>query len=246
MIRAIAIALGRKLKGDVFTIDPALPLSAIASFGMQRVLSALRGLLLRPWLAKGSGYPVFVGPRVSVRNRRHVRIGRGATIGEGVRIVGLSRNGVQIGPGASIGAGTIIVPTSVMRNLGTGCVIGANSGIGQFGFIGCGGGVSIGDNVIMGQYVSFHTENHNVEDVDRPIIAQGVRRAPVVVEDDVWVGVKATFLSGAHVGRGCVVAAGAVVRGDLPPYSIVGGVPARIIGTRKPGDPVPAMATENL
>lgn len=236
MIRALAIALGRKLKGDVFTIDPALPLSAIVSFAWQRGLSALRGLLARPWLAKGSGYPLFIGPRVRIRTRSRVSIGRGATIAEGVRIEGLSREGVKIGPGASIGAHTIIMPTSVMRILGQGCTIGANSGIGQFGFIGCGGGVSIGDNVIMGQYVSFHTENHNFDDLDRPIIDQGVRSAPVVIEDDVWVGVKATFLAGAHVGKGCVVAAGAVVRGEIPPYSIVGGVPARIIGTRKAGE----------
>lgn len=239
MIRAAAIALGRKLKGDVFTIDPDLPLPAIAAFAWQRVFSALRGLWTRPWLARGSGFPLFIGPNVKIAARRMVRIGPGATIGEGVCINGLSRKGVQIGTGASIGAHTIIASTSVMRNLGTGCSIGTNSGIGQFSFIGCGGGVTIGANVIMGQYVSFHTENHIYADLEQPIINQGVRRAGIVIEDDVWIGVKATFLSGAHVGHGCVVAAGAVVRGTIPPYSIVGGVPARIIGTRKPGDVVP-------
>lgn len=238
MIRTIAIALGRKLKGDVFTIDPALSTGAIVAFAGRRAFAALRGLWLRPWLARGSGYPLFIGPNVRIATRSRVRIGRGVTIGEGVSIQGLSREGVTIEAGASIGAHTIIVPTSVMRNLGQGCSIGRNSGIGQFSFIGCGGGVRIGANVIMGQYVSFHTENHNFEDLDQPIIAQGVRRAPVVIEDDVWIGVKATFLSGAKVGRGCVVAAGAVVRGEIPPYSIIGGVPARIIGTRKPEDPV--------
>jgi acetyltransferase-like isoleucine patch superfamily enzyme len=243
MIRSIAIALGRKLKGDVFTIDPALPLSAIAAFGTQRIVAALRGLWIRPWLARGSGYPLFVGRNAKIATRGLVRIGRGATIGEGARIEGLSRDGVQIGPGASIGAHTIIAPTSVMRILGQGCSIGANSGIGQYSFIGCGGGVTIGANVIMGQYVSFHTENHVFDDVDRPIIAQGVVDSPVIIEDDVWIGVKATFLAGAHVGRGCVVAAGAVVRGHIPPYSIVGGVPARIIGSRKPGEAPQPLAT---
>jgi acetyltransferase-like isoleucine patch superfamily enzyme len=234
MIRGLLIAIGRRLKGDVFTIDPDLPLGSILSFAASRGAAALRGALVRPFLARGSGSPVFIGARVRLRTRGRIRLGKGATLGEGVLIQGLSRRGVDIGPGASIGAHTIIMPTSVMRNLGEGCSIGANSGIGQYSFIGCGGGVTIGRDVIMGQYVSFHTENHLHADLDRPILAQGVRRAPVVIEDDCWVGVKATFLSGARVGRGSIVAAGAVVRGDVPPYSIVAGVPAKIIGTRQP------------
>jgi acetyltransferase-like isoleucine patch superfamily enzyme len=132
-----------------------------------------------------------------------------------------------------------------MRNLGEGCSIGRNSGIGQFGFIGCGGGVTIGENVIMGQFVSFHTENHLHADLERPIVSQGVRRAPVIIEDDVWVGVKVTFLSGAHVGHGSIVAAGAVVRGIIPPLSIIGGVPARIIGKREAREVVAARTEQD-
>lgn len=235
MIRAAVILVGRRLKGDVFTIDPALPGSAIVRFAATRAVAALRGLIARPLLAPGSGVPVFIGARVKLRARDRIRLAKGVTLGEGVLIEGLSRGGVDLGPGVSIGAHSIIMPTSVMRNLGEGCSIGANSGLGQYSFIGCGGGVRIGRDVIMGQYVSFHTENHLHADLDRPIIAQGVRRAPVVIENDCWVGVKATFLSGAHVGRGSIVAAGAVVRGRVPPWSIVGGVPARIIGTRERG-----------
>lgn len=239
MIRKMLIRLGRKFKGDVFTIDPALPVSAMLTFSIQRAVAALRGIWARPWLARDSGTLAFVGRNVRLRTRGRITLGRGATIGDGVLIQGLSKRGVRIGPGASVGAHTIIMPTSVMRNLGEGCWIGRNSGIGQYSFIGCGGGVTIGENVIMGQYVSFHTENHLHSDLDRPIVLQGVRRAPIIVEDDVWVGVKATFLSGAHVGRGSIVAAGAVVRGDIPPYSIIGGVPARIIGTRLPSASAP-------
>lgn len=236
MIRRFAIFIGQRLKGDVFTIDPDLPVSAILAFALRRLIAAGRGLLSWPMLARGTAAPFFLQHRVTLRTRSRITLGKGVTLGEGVLIEGLSRRGVQLGAGVSIGANTIIMPTSVMRALGEGCSIGANSGIGQYSFIGCGAGVEIGQNVIMGQYVSFHTENHLYADLDRPIIAQGVRRAPVVIEDDVWVGVKATFLSGARVGRGAIVAAGAVVRGDVPPYSIVGGVPAKVIGWRKPKD----------
>ncbi len=138
----------------------------------------------------------------------------------------------------------IVVATSVMRRLGEGCEIGRNSGIGQFGFIGCGGGVSIGANVIMGQYVSFHTERHGFADPLRPMVAQGVERAGITIGDDVWIGAKATFLPGASVGRGCVVAAGAVVRGVVPEGAIVGGVPARVIGWRPGFGTGGAVATE--
>jgi acetyltransferase-like isoleucine patch superfamily enzyme len=241
MLRTLAISVGRKLKGDVFTIDPDLPTYAIVRFGLVRLLGAFRGILIRPTLKSGSGTPIFIGKGVQLRTRSHIRIAKGATLGEGVLIEGLSRGGIEIGQGANIGAHTIIMPTSVLRNLGESFSIGANSGIGQYSFVGCGGGVRIGRDVIMGQYVSFHTENHVYDDLRCPIIAQGVYRRPIVIEDDVWIGVKATFLSGAHVGRGAIVAAGAVVRGNVPPYAIVGGVPARIIGTRKPGQPVAEM-----
>lgn len=236
MIRAVILVVGRRLKGDVFTIDPDLPTTALVTFAATRAVAALRYLLARPFLARNSGSPAFIGRGVRLRTRAKIRIGAGATIGDHVVIEGLSRTGVTIGRGVSIGANTIVMPTSVMRNLGEGFAIGANSGIGQFSFVGCGGGVTVGANVIMGQYVSFHTENHLHADLERPIIAQGVRRAAIVIEDDCWVGVKATFLAGSKVGRGCVVAAGAVVRGEIPPYSIIGGVPARIIGTRLPAE----------
>lgn len=232
MIRGLVIAAGQRLKGDLFTIDPDLPLSAIMRFSLRRMSAAARGMLVSLFLGRGSAKLTFVERGVTLRTRSRIRLGKGVTLAEGVLIEGLSRRGVRLGPGVSIGAHTIIMPTSVMRALGEGCSIGANSGIGQYSFIGCGGGVEIGANVIMGQYVSFHTENHLYADMDLPIIAQGVRRAPVVIENDVWIGVKATFLSGAHVGHGAIVAAGAVVRGEVPPYAVVGGVPAKVIGWR--------------
>lgn len=232
MIRPLLIALGKKVKGPVFTIDPDLPLSAIMLFALRRLFALFRAFFLWPMLAPGSALLFFLGSGARLRTRGRIHIGKGATIGDDVLIEGLSRRGVRIGPGANIGAHCIIMPTSVMRNLGEGCEIGANSGIGQFSFIGCGGGVTIGRNVIMGQFISFHTENHIFADLDHPIMAQGVKRAPIEIGDNCWVGAKVTFLSGAKVGPGCVIAAGAVVRGEIPAYSVIGGVPARVIRSR--------------
>ncbi len=61
---------------------------------------------------------------------------------------------------------------------------------------------------------------------------EALSKGDIVIEDDVWIGVRATILSGVHIGQGAVVAAGSVVTEDVPPYAIVGGVPAKIIRYR--------------
>lgn len=63
---------------------------------------------------------------------------------------------------------------------------------------------------------------------------ESITRGPIVLEDDVWLGFRSTVMSGVTIGRGAVVAAGAVVTKDVPPYAIVGGVPAKVIKYRFP------------
>ena len=111
--------------------------------------------------------------------------------------------------------------------MGEGLSVGANSNIGRYAYIGCSGRISIGSNVIMAPGVKMFAENHEFDRVDVPIKAQGVERQPIVVEDDCWIA------SGVTVGRGAVIAAGTVVSKDVEPYSIVAGVPAKVIGQRQ-------------
>ena len=61
---------------------------------------------------------------------------------------------------------------------------------------------------------------------------ESVTKGPIIVEDDVWIGFGATILSGVHIGKGAVIAAGAMVVKDVPPYGIVGGVPAKLMRYR--------------
>jgi acetyltransferase-like isoleucine patch superfamily enzyme len=70
---------------------------------------------------------------------------------------------------------------------------------------------------------------------------RGKGRAPTVIEDDVWIGIRATILRGVRVGTGAIVGAHALVTKDVPPYAIVGGVPARIIGYRFPQETIEAL-----
>lgn len=92
--------------------------------------------------------------------------------------------------------------------------------------------VDIGARVQIGPRVSFETLGHNLVYV--PGKGRGRTSAPIVVEDEVWVGAGAIILGGVTIGRGAVVAAGAVVTKDVPPYTLVGGVPARAIKTIDP------------
>ncbi len=94
------------------------------------------------------------------------------------------------------------------------------------------GGVSIGDGVRIAHRATIMSSDHRYQRRDRPVRTQGLVRRPVRIEDDVWIGCNATVLGGVTLGRGCIVAAGAVVTHDVPPFAIVGGVPARVIGQR--------------
>lgn len=229
--RGVIEWVARKFRGPSYRLDRNIPLSVLIGFSFRRGFALFRcvyrGLAFR---AKNL---FFVGSAVELRNRKFIHFGRGVTLGNHVLIDGLSHKGVVIGDGVNIGAYTVIEATGVISNLGQGCQIGANSGIGAFSFIGAAGGVSIGSNVIMGQYVSFHSENHLFDQINQPIRMQAVTRQGIVVEDDCWIGAKVTFLDGCYIGRGSVIAAGAVVRGRIPPYSVAAGVPARVIRSRK-------------
>lgn len=106
-------------------------------------------------------------------------------------------------------------------------VVGNHSHINRGCLLDARGGLVIGDNVSISHHVSLVTGGH---EVNSPHFA--VRFKEIRIEDYVWIGVGATILQGLTVGKGAVVCAGAVVTGDVAPYTIVGGVPAREIGKR--------------
>ena len=91
------------------------------------------------------------------------------------------------------------------------------------------GPVTIGCHVNLAQGITVSALNHNFADSEKRIDEQGVSTSPVVVEDDVWIGANAVVLPGVRVGTHSVVAAGAIVTKDVPPHSIVAGVPAIVI-----------------
>ena len=231
LYRSLDLFLSR-LKGHEYRFDRSVRLGLLLTMGLRRTIWLLRGvfkcLILQRVLRL-----VYMAPQVNLRNASLIRFGKGVTLERGVVIDGLSREGMTFGDNVVIGPYSIARASSP-SNLGAGVRMGNNSALDAYSFIGAGGFVTIGENVIMGQHVSFHAENHNYERTDVPIKQQGIQRLGIVIEDDCWVGSNTVFLDGAYVGRGCVIGAGSVVRGDLPPFSVAVGVPARVVKSRSP------------
>jgi acetyltransferase-like isoleucine patch superfamily enzyme len=107
-----------------------------------------------------------------------------------------------------------------------GLALGNNVSIGEFCHIRASGGVTIGDRVLIASHVVITSRGHSKE---IPRWAK-VLDAPVKIDDDVWIGAGAIILPGAHIHRGAIVAAGAVVTGIVDEMSVFGGIPAKKIG----------------
>jgi acetyltransferase-like isoleucine patch superfamily enzyme len=107
--------------------------------------------------------------------------------------------------------------------------LGNNCIVGEFSVIRGQGGVSVGDNVIIGPRAQIMAVDHIFDDPDRPIIEQGLQALGIEIADNVWIGAGAIVLDGVRIGRGAVVGAGAVVTHDVAPHTVVAGVPARLL-----------------
>ncbi len=219
-VRAVLERAGRN--GDV---DPELTTRDLVALVSTRVAELARGLLLFQGI-------IFRGRRVRVRGRTRLALGKYSAVGDYSSLDCVSRGGITLAEGAKLGRFVTVTGTSSVARIGEGLRLGRNSAIGDFGHVGCAGGVLIGNDVIVGPYATFHSQTHVAKDLDVPIRMQGTEESAITIGDDVWVGARVSFLSGASIGAHSIVAAGAVVRGEFPPYSIVGGVPARLLRTR--------------
>lgn len=221
-----------RLKGKPYHLDRAIPLDVLLGMLTRRAIwlsrGILKGLILQRRIAL-----VFMADGVNLRSASLIRFGRGVTLERGVTIDGLMRDGITLGDNVRLGPYTTMIGPPPFA-LGDGIKMGHNSAADAYSFIGGGGPVLIGNNVIMGEHVSFHPVNHKFDQVDIPIRDQGTSRKGITIEDDVWVGANATFLDGAYVGRGSVIGAGSIVRGEIPPYSVAVGTPAKVIRSRAP------------
>lgn len=134
-----------------------------------------------------------------------------------------------------VGSRVTFYPAVGIRGFGR-LVIGDDCSINSGVIFGLTCDLILGNHVMVGDNASFRTADHEFSRLDVPMLEQGERRGSIVVEDDVWIGANATILRGVRIGHGAIVGANAVVTRDVAPYAIVGGVPARVIGSRRPQD----------
>ena len=109
--------------------------------------------------------------------------------------------------------------------------IGDRSGIGDNCYLQ--GRIVMGKDIMMAPEVAIIATNHNFDSIDIPMNQQGHTDETVEIEDDCWLGYRSIICAGVKIGKGSIVAAGAVVTRNVPEFSIVAGVPARVIRSRK-------------
>jgi acetyltransferase-like isoleucine patch superfamily enzyme len=188
------------------------------------------GLSIPSATTRGERFALWVGRRLATRHARvevapdaaispearihprngRIRIGSRSTIAAGVTIQG----NVDLGENCSLQTGTLLVGYGIPEEVS--------------------GRITIGNNVRIAPFVQMIASNHRFDDTSRPITDQGLQFGPITIEDDVWVAGRVIVTAGVTIGTGSVLAAGAVVTRDVPAGSVVGGVPARILKSRKP------------
>lgn len=217
---------------EAYEIDPAIGDRLAWQILVYSARKAARGAMVKGRLGSSGGV-VMIGRHVAITHPQLVHCGYGFVVEDNAELHGLCREGLRFGNNVTIGRGAQIRPSGYYgRALGVGLVVGDNSNIGPSCYIGAFGGIRIGRDVMMATGVVILSEEHLYDDAQVTMKAQGARGKETVIDDDVWLGARSTIIGGAHVGKGAVVAAGAVVKGDVAPFSVVAGVPARPIRHR--------------
>ncbi|HSL30116.1 MAG TPA: acyltransferase [Anaerolineales bacterium] len=167
---------------------------------------------------------------VRLRFADHIRLGRGVYLDEGVYLHACP-GGIEIGPGTMVMHGAVLHVYNFRNMPHSGIKIGRDSLVGEYSVIRGQGGVQIGDRVYTSPFTQIIAVNHVFDNPDRPFVEQGITAEGIIIEDDVWLGAGAIITDGVRIGEGAVVAAGAVVTRDVPPHTLVGGIPAKPIKT---------------
>lgn len=162
---------------------------------------------------------------VRLRFASHITLEHGAYLDQGVYLHACP-GGITIGRNALVMHGAVLHVYNFRGLPQAGIRIGRDALIGEYTVIRGQGGVSIGDRVYTSPMVQIVAVNHVFDDPARSFTEQGITARGITIEDDVWIGSGAVITDGTTIGRGAVVAAGSVVTRDVPPHTVVGGVPA--------------------
>lgn len=220
-----------QLRNPTFEFDEDLNTVALLQFFFIQICCLTRGFRVVFCFRKPKG--ILLGKGVTFFNLPKIKWGKFLRLGDQVYVSALSKNGIHFGDNVSVGAFSRVIVSTSLNNIGNKIVIGNNVGIGEFAYLGGAGGLEIGDECIIGQYLSCHPENHKYGNLEIAIRQQGVSRKGILIGKNCWIGSKVTILDGVKIDNGCIVAAGSVVTKSFPENSIIGGVPAKLIKSRK-------------
>lgn len=158
----------------------------------------------------------------------NIRLGHGVYLDQNVYLHACPQ-GIEIGDNTIIMYGAILHVYNFRDLPNSRIKIGRDSLVGEYTVIRGQGGVEIGDRVYTSPFTQIIAVNHVYDDPERPFIEQGITAEGIVIEDDVWLGSATIITDGVRIGRGAVVAAGAVVTQDVAAHTVVAGIPARPI-----------------
>lgn len=186
----------------------------------------LRRHLYSPFFGQMSS-GVTIKPLVEFVNCAGISLAASAVIERNSRLRCLgSKSQIQLGQNVTLDQGVDV------RTHWTGqIVVGDRTYIGPYTCL-SGDSITIGQDCLISSHVGIYANNHCFEDVQTPIRTQGNSYKGIVIEDDCWLGTGVKILDGVTLGRGSVIAAGAVVTKTVPPYAVMAGVPARLLRYR--------------
>jgi len=165
---------------------------------------------------------------VRIAQARNVTLGENVYLDNGVYLHACPQ-GIHIGDNVFVMHHTELHVYNFRDLPQSGIWIGDHCFIGEFTIVRGQGGVQLGDSVLVAPGAKILAVNHLFGDVTQPVMAQGIEGRGIVIEDGAWIGGGAVVLDGVRVGQGAVVGAGAVVTGDVPPFSVAVGSPARVV-----------------
>ena len=188
-------------------------------------------------IPRKASYPWYITKRAFVTSRLKggfKYFGTSTSLAPGVKI--MSPQNISIGNNSSIMSHCIIETCAVNDNKPH-LRIGDNVSLGEYSHITCADKITIGNGVLTGRFVLITDNSHGnntKEETNTPPLARMIHsNGPVHIGDNVWIGDKVTILPNVTIGKGCIIEANAVVTKDIPEYSVVAGIPAKIIKTIK-------------
>lgn len=202
---------------------------------------ALRGVLYR-LILQMNGWAAIEN-NVRLRFANNIHLNQGTYLDQGVYLHACP-NGIEIGKNSIVMHGAVLHVYNFRNLPRAGIRIGQDCLIGEYSIIRGQGGVNIGDRVYTSPFTQILAVNHVFTDPTRPFIEQGITAEGISIEDDVWLGAGAIITDGVRIGHNSIIAAGAVVTKTVDPYSIVAGVPARLI--KKVGEGLSSQQSQEI